>query len=600
MSKYQARGILQLEAAIKAIYSDPIKIEAEELQKISGNKHIVGWKVRLVTAGKCFDVAIVIMASYPFSPPQYYLMEIKENLFKIPHLDDNGFLCLPDCNLPIRDPFQELARLHHAANILIEQGLMGSNREDFKDEFLSYWLIKAKKRDVFFYLKNKKQSRNVIYCELNKSIFFFENERIAKDWLENRYTSEVVSGIKFYNTILVYLEDFLDPDSYPKSGKDVISIIEAHAGQFAEDVKIFSYDSPGSGISIGLMFVRDGVCVYAGVRIFPPQIQRGPLKKLNLKKKSKAKDLSRKILYGNHVFSSSTKVELLSGQRVDPDWLHYRGEAGRNNEINSMTVAILGCGSLGSLVADVLARAGVSDIILFDPEILSWDNIYRHLLGPNEVGINKAKGLKRYLASKYPSMRVKSYSTRWEDQYLLQGADLFTNVDLIISLIGETSDNSELYLNHVARSSPEMPPILMGWTEVWGAAGHVLFVSGDDQGGCISCKDANQSQFKRIFEFDNDDLFSLPACSQSFAPYGYVDVMPLISLIARQALEFLSSGEVTNKYLIWVSNAEIVARGGGKVSEWFVAKYGNLSEAAVVKGDWVHDASCEVCNGLDV
>ena len=61
-------------------------------------------------------------------------------------------------------------------------------------------------------------------------------------------------------------------------------------------------------------------------------------------------------------------------------------------------VVILGCGSVGSLVAMELARAGVSYFLLCDADIVEYHNVCRHQCGITDVGDLKVNALSRKLS----------------------------------------------------------------------------------------------------------------------------------------------------------------------------------------------------------
>ena len=48
--------------------------------------------------------------------------------------------------------------------------------------------------------------------------------------------------------------------------------------------------------------------------------------------------------------------------------------------LEASTVAILGCGALGSVAAELLARAGVGRLVLIDRDIVEWTNLQRQSL----------------------------------------------------------------------------------------------------------------------------------------------------------------------------------------------------------------------------
>lgn len=70
---------------------------------------------------------------------------------------------------------------------------------------------------------------------------------------------------------------------------------------------------------------------------------------------------------------------------------------------------ILGCGSVGSLSALELARAGVAHFLLVDPDIIEYHNICRHQCGIEDVGDLKINALKRKLLNINPQIRAAAY-----------------------------------------------------------------------------------------------------------------------------------------------------------------------------------------------
>ena len=67
---------------------------------------------------------------------------------------------------------------------------------------------------------------------------------------------------------------------------------------------------------------------------------------------------------------------------------------------------ILGCGSVGSLVALELARSGVGHFFLADPDTLEYHNLCRHQCGIEDVGDLKINALRRRLRNINPSVEV--------------------------------------------------------------------------------------------------------------------------------------------------------------------------------------------------
>ncbi len=72
-------------------------------------------------------------------------------------------------------------------------------------------------------------------------------------------------------------------------------------------------------------------------------------------------------------------------------------------------VVIIGCGSVGSLVAMELARAGVEKYVLCDADTLEYHNVCRHQCGIDDVGDLKVNALKRKILNINPNVNVKTF-----------------------------------------------------------------------------------------------------------------------------------------------------------------------------------------------
>ncbi|MEA0735679.1 ThiF family adenylyltransferase [Xanthomonas campestris pv. campestris] len=62
-------------------------------------------------------------------------------------------------------------------------------------------------------------------------------------------------------------------------------------------------------------------------------------------------------------------------------------------QLSSKRVAVVGCGSLGSKVACMLARSGVGDFLLIDDDIFTVENLVRNELDWRDIGLHKAQAL---------------------------------------------------------------------------------------------------------------------------------------------------------------------------------------------------------------
>jgi molybdopterin/thiamine biosynthesis adenylyltransferase len=100
-------------------------------------------------------------------------------------------------------------------------------------------------------------------------------------------------------------------------------------------------------------------------------------------------------------------LEYLATENWHPDRLQARGRL--NKSLLNSPIALIGCGALGSIMAEPLARGGINDLFLIDHDKLSAGNLVRHTLSGREIGKNKAEALSQRLATSAPSASIPSY-----------------------------------------------------------------------------------------------------------------------------------------------------------------------------------------------
>lgn len=91
---------------------------------------------------------------------------------------------------------------------------------------------------------------------------------------------------------------------------------------------------------------------------------------------------------------------------VLPDEIGSR--SGRRGDAKKKSAAIIGCGSVGSKIAESLVRSGIISITLVDGDVFLPGNLERHALDWNDVGLRKVNALKRRLLSIVPGATIST------------------------------------------------------------------------------------------------------------------------------------------------------------------------------------------------
>lgn len=133
---------------------------------------------------------------------------------------------------------------------------------------------------------------------------------------------------------------------------------------------------------------------------------------------------------------------------------------------------IIGCGSVGSLVALELARAGVGRFFLIDMDIFGYHNICRHQCGVQDVGKYKTTALKERILQINPTAEVHTEHQKIQE-VPFNVITPFCNSDTII--VG-CADNREgdLYADTMLAKPYKMPFISIGcWERAF--AGEIFY-----------------------------------------------------------------------------------------------------------------------------
>jgi hypothetical protein len=105
-------------------------------------------------------------------------------------------------------------------------------------------------------------------------------------------------------------------------------------------------------------------------------------------------------------------------------------------------VVIIGVGALGSLLAEILVRGGVNDMLLVDSDKLATGNLARHRLRMDALGELKAESLADDLNLSSPHARVKPYSKALPLD-MAKTRELFADRDVVIDC---TAENEPLHV----------------------------------------------------------------------------------------------------------------------------------------------------------
>lgn len=142
------------------------------------------------------------------------------------------------------------------------------------------------------------------------------------------------------------------------------------------------------------------------------------------------------------------------------------------SDVMLKTGAILvGCGSVGSLVALELAKAGVGRFMLIDNDILGYHNLCRHQCGLLDVGRYKTEAVRDRILQINPTAKVVVQNCIIQEVPLMV-FDEFCDKDTIV-IGGADNRQGDLYANQIAKEVG-MPLMSIGcWERAF--AGEIFY-----------------------------------------------------------------------------------------------------------------------------
>ena len=234
---------------------------------------------------------------------------------------------------------------------------------------------------------------------------------------------------------------------------------------------------------------------------------------------------------------------------------------------------ISGCGSVGSLVALELARAGVGRFVLIDNDTMAYHNLCRHQCGVEDIGRFKVHAVRDRLQQINPSAQVVVATSVIESI----GKDLFDELCVPGSIIVGCADNREgdVYASTVAMLYG-IPFVSIGlWERAF--AGEIFYsVPGAMPCyGCVFNEDVNNLSARvstsRRFYTDQED-----AARANFMPGISADIGFVTFVAIKMIIDLLNAGRpayiprVLNhlSQYTWVANTND-PRLGGERAELF-------------------------------
>lgn len=578
LKNVHTQGVERLENYI-AQFPEWRRLTSAELKGYA-SMFVAGWELPGLCKDQATHLRVLIDSKFPFKPPRVAVFPAPP-ILAFPNLEELGILCLvPETSSEHIEAIT--LNLLQGAQELVNEWHSGGGKERFEDEFESYWNRWERNKEQFVSLCATGGATRWVFAFHEKQFTIVaDEEQTLKSWVSNYYTPG--SKVVIQRIPLIALPRPPRPDEYPSTVQELFAMVGKDSVAMSMLQELIN-SNPDKRKGVLLSFPGRIGSGFAGL-ILPSNDKKAG----NGFRKHKGHICSQMLMQRYNV----KQINGASVTRCDTSWIHGRDHNADVATLNNKTVILLGAGSLGSGVAELVAKMGVKKLILVDPEMLESENSSRHSLGVRSMSHKKASALALNLSKRFPHLQFEPHDQRWEDCYI-KHPELFASADLIISTIGVWSAESNL--NTLAHTSQDFPPVLFGWLEEHAVAGHAVIFR--EEKGCLRCMtDAwGLARIPVTKWSDGGTLKQIPMCGGVFQPYGAVELSFSQGLVADLAADILLGTVKDSAHRVWIGQQKLLEPGKGEWNPAWIELHGHPENGGrIVNIDITNAPCCPVC-----
>lgn len=373
--------------------------------------------------------------------PLIQLVSVPDILLPIaPHVGPSGFLCYIASATAVVDIFdpigQTLAALRQAADVL-DQIMAGERVDDLAEEFYAYWQGLPCYVDV-----ETRQSGEVALLEGGQSYALSDDPKRSMKKL-----AHLPGTLRELPITVDKVTTRVSPRPLvhawpPQTVKDILDWQACLDDACRRKIEVRIIKAYRMGSSLALIEIDSPTMPYA-------------FAVMDLQKVKRESSLDQRLpIYGARI----VPLQLI---RIDDSFVSQRNIPGQKT-LAGKRVALIGCGTIGGYLGEMLAKAGAGtgggELRLIDNQILEPGNLGRHRLGGNKSFLPKATALADEIQLVMPSANVRAFDFDVREVNL-------AGLDLLIDATGEQA------LGHwIASQHAKHVPLLHVWIEGAGIA----------------------------------------------------------------------------------------------------------------------------------
>lgn len=238
------------------------------------------------------------------------------------------------------------------------------------------------------------------------------------------------------------------------------------------------------------------------------------------------------MFWGSKNTSAQEKAKVYLFQRRYKDYLIQR--VGLEN--SRKRIVIIGCGAVGSRVAELLSVSGCQEMLLIDGDLFMADNLGRHVLGRASLRKYKSEALVEHLHARLPELVLRSVN----DKFVVpRDFELIRDFDVVVLATGNAALEKMIIRKAFQDHWPSL--IVTTFVEPGGLGGHAISIRPGTQ-GCLECLyiDSDTNRYTNwlqtsLIEQGQSVTQELHGCG-AFTPYSAIDAARTAAIASERAL----------------------------------------------------------------
>ncbi|HAN20402.1 MAG: hypothetical protein A2Y15_08595 [Clostridiales bacterium GWF2_36_10] len=477
----------------------------------------------------------VIPSTFPYDFPVIFVSDdTYEKIIGIPHIYTDKSVCIFDKNKVIpnfMNPEGLIIETILTAINIIKKGLNLENYDDYSDEFIEYWNSRIKLQMKSFVKFNDK-------CIILK-YGIFDNDGFIAETVDKviklaKTCYKNIENVEIKNCIYIPLIDKLKYPC-PITQKEWLNTFKFKSNYYKQYCQFIKNNKDKCSLILFSQNINNALIICGFFHNCLPEVK-------GFRKGKTPVGVALKGPAGNE---SILKVII---KDISHDRLFLRGGIGIN--INLSKVGIIGCGSLGSFLAEGLANCGINEFTLIDNQLLTEENIARHYCGHRLLGFMKDNAVNIMLSEHNPNITCNTYH---DDAHniLNNNIEILEKCDILFVTVGNAPLEHHIF-DKIINEKIKIPVVIL-WVEPYAISGHALIIN-KPQDVFSELYDSNFS-FKNNVVLNPDQYYKREVgCQSTFIPYSGLDVKMFVFRFLEEYLNNYINKKNGNFHFTWIGN----------------------------------------------